>query len=253
MGLLEKIKGLTAQEVRESRELNGANVLTEKERTTLWKKYWEKFDDPIITILLIALGINLVFTFLGKVDWFECLGIFISVMIATWVSALSEYKNEGAFLEIRKEASNVSCKVYRDGNLEEIGICEIVKGDFVLLQAGDIVPADGMVFSGEIKVDQSALNGENKEVAKSIGRNDSEYRSRFIDFWDKSSLFRGAVVCSGQCVMQVCQVGDKTVYGQLNRENGDEERESPLQLKLSELAGKISRFGYMGAATVAVV
>lgn len=250
---MEKVRGLSNREVLESRELNGSNCLSEKEKTTLWKKYWEKFDDPIITILLIALGINLVFTFLGKVDWFECLGIFISVMIATWVSALSEYKNEEAFTAIQKEASNVKCKVYRDGNLNEIEINDIVKGDFVLLQAGDIVPADGKVFSGTVKVDQSALNGENKEMEKCVSVENAEYRTRFIDFWDKSSLFRGAVVCSGQCVMQVAQVGDKTVYGQMSRESGDEERQSPLQLKLSELAAKISRFGYMGAATVAFV
>lgn len=250
---MESVKGLSITEVQESREQNGTNCLSEKERTTLWKKYWEKFDDPIITILLIALGINLIFTFLGKVDWFECLGIFISVMIATWVSALSEYKNEEAFLIIQKEASKVRCKVYRDGNVTEIGIDDIVKGDYVLLQPGDIIPADGEVFRGSIKVDQSALNGENKELEKSVSKEKPEFRSRFIDFWDKNSLFRGSVVCSGQCIMKVSQIGDKTVYGQLSREDEGEERLSPLQLKLSELAKKISRFGYMGAATVAFV
>ncbi len=250
---METVKGLNTDEVRESRQQNGTNRLSEKEKPTFWKKYWEKFDDPIITILLIALGINLVFTFLGKVDWFECLGIFISVMIATWVSALSEYKNEEAFLVIQREASNVRCKVYRSGALTELAIDEIVKGDFVLLQTGDVIPADGRVYSGSIKVDQSALNGENKELEKCVAGESIEYRSRSIDFWDKSSLYRGAVVCSGQCVMEVTQVGDKTVYGQLSCESGEEERQSPLQLKLSELAKKISRFGYMGAATVAVV
>ncbi len=250
---METVKGLNADEVRESRQQNGSNRLSEKEKTTLLKKYWEKFDDPIITILLIALGINLLFTFFGKVDWFECLGIFISVMIATWVSALSEYKNEEAFLIIQREAANVRCKVYRSGALTETAIDEIVKGDFVLLQAGDIIPADGKVFSGSIRVDQSALNGENKEMEKCVATESVEYRSRVIDFWDKNSLFRGAVVCSGQCIMKVTQVGDKTVYGQLSRESGDEERQSPLQLKLSELAKKISKFGYIGAVTVAVV
>ncbi len=250
---MEKIKGLSAEEVEKSRLESGSNKLTEKERTTLWKKYWEKFDDPIITILLIALGLNIIFTFLGKVDWFECLGIFVSVMIATWVSALSEFKNEEAFRTIQREAAQVLCKVYRGGRLSEIGIEEIVKGDYVLLQAGDLVPADGCVFSGKIRVDQSALNGENKELEKTVAENSAEYRTRLIDFWDKSSLFRGAVVCSGQCIMKVQQVGDDTVYGKLSRETEDEERQSPLQVKLSDLARGISKFGYIGAALVVVI
>ncbi|MBE7023973.1 MAG: calcium-translocating P-type ATPase, PMCA-type [Ruminococcaceae bacterium] len=250
---MEKIQGLSTCEAEASRERNGSNKLSEKKKTTLWKKYWEKFDDPIITILLIALGINIVFTFFGKVDWFECLGIFVSVMIATWVSALSEYKNEEAFRSIQREASKVLCKVYRDGALKEIGIDDIVKGDFVLLQAGDIIPADGFVFSGNIRTDQSALNGENEEVEKSEGCDSVVYRTGTVDFWDKSSLFRGAVVCSGQCVMKVMDVGDGTVYGKLSKEDEGAERESPLQLKLAQLAKGISRFGYMGAALVAAV
>ncbi len=248
-----KIQGLSAPEADRSREENGSNRLSEKEKTSLMKKYWEKFDDPIIIILLIALGINIVFTFFGKVDWFECVGIFTSVMIATWVSALSEYKNEEAFRSIQKEASKILCKVYRDGNLKEIGIDDIVKGDFVLLQSGDIVPADGYVFSGSIRVDQSALNGESKEIEKIARETEPDYRTRLIDFWDKNSLFRGAIVCSGQCILKVSQVGDKTVYGQLNRETDDENRQSPLQVKLSDLAKGISRFGYMGAALVVAV
>ena len=251
--MLEKIQGLSTCEAEASRERNGSNKLSEKKKITLWKKYWEKFDDPIITILLIALGINIVFTFFGKVDWFECLGIFVSVMIATWVSALSEYKNEEAFRSIQREASKVLCKVYRDGALKEIGIDDIVKGDFVLLQAGDIIPADGFVFSGNIRTDQSALNGENEEVEKSEGCDSVVYRTGTVDFWDKSSLFRGAVVCSGQCVMKVMDVGDGTVYGKLSKEDEGAERESPLQLKLAQLAKGISRFGYMGAALVAAV
>jgi len=248
-----KTAGLSTREVELSRHTDGTNRLSEKEKTTLMKKYWEKFDDPIITILLIALGVNIVFTFLGKVDWFECVGIFTSVMIATWVSALSEYKNEEAFRSIQNEAAKILCKVYRDGSLHEICIDDIVKGDFVLLQAGDIIPADGYVFSGSIRVDQSALNGESKEIEKIACDTEPTYRTRLIDFWDKNSLFRGAIVCSGQCILKVSQIGDKTVYGQLNRETGDEDRQSPLQVKLSDLAKGISRFGYMGATLVVVV
>ena len=251
--MVEGVKGLNTQEAEKSRELYGTNQLSQKERTTLWKKYWEKFDDPIVTILLIALGINIVFTFFGKVDWFECVGIFVSVMIATWVSALSEFKNEEAFRSIQSEASRVLCKVYRDGGLTQISIDDIVKDDLVLLQAGDIIPADGYVYSGSVRVDQSALCGENKEVLKVVSEGKPDFRTRLIDFWDKSSLFRGGVVCSGQCVLHVTTVGDKTVYGQFNQETEDKERQSPLQVKLSDLAKGISRFGYIGAALVVAV
>lgn len=250
---MEKVRGLSTYEVEESRVKHGTNRLSERERATLWKKYWEKFDDPIITILLIALGINVVFTFLGKVDWFECMGIFLSVLISTWVSALSEFKNEEAFHQIQKEASRTQSKVYRDNSLCQIESDDIVKDDMVLLQAGDLIPADGYVFSGSIMVDQSALNGENKEQQKTAEEKEPIYRTRLIDFWDKSSLFRGAVVCSGQCILKVCQVGDGTVYGRLNQDTGDEDRESPLQLKLSKLAKGISRFGYIGATLVMII
>lgn len=247
---MREVKGLTAGEAARSREKYGTNKLKGKERTTFFKKYMEKFNDPIIIILLVALGINIIFTFFGKVDWFECAGIFASVMIATLVGAFSEFKNEEAFQRIQDDAERIKCKVYRDGALSELLIDEIVTGDFVLLQAGDMIPADGVVYSGSVKVDQSALNGENKEVSKTPSGS-AQGKAASTDFWDKTTLFRGAVVCSGQCVMKVMRVGEATVYGGFSGETRDEARKSPLQVKLSVLAKKISRFGYIGAVTVA--
>lgn len=248
---MESVKGLTQDEVKRSRLENGTNALTHKEPPGFWSKYAEKFNDPIIIILIVALGINVVFTIWGKVDWFECLGIFISVLISTFVGAFSEYKNEGAFQKIQDEASKIRCKVYRDGVLREISGNEIVKGDYVLLESGNLVPADGKIFSGSIFVDQSALNGESKEVKKTAS--ESEPRTTNFDFWDGTSLFRGSVVCSGQCIMEVTQIGDRTVYGRLNRDSQVEDRKSPLQVKLAQLANKISYFGYIGALAVTVL
>lgn len=250
---MEGVKGLSNAEVQASREQHGSNRLTEKKKVTFWQKYWEKFDDPIITILLVALGINVIFTFFGKVDWFECAGIFISVLLATFVSAVSEFKNEETFREIQSEASRIKCKVYREGSLCEVMIDDIVSGDFVLLQPGDLIPADGYVFSGSVKVDQSSLNGENKEIEKHACREEPVYRTRLIDFWDSHSIFRGAVVCSGQCIMRVYEVGDQTVYGRLSCETDTPERKSPLQVKLAALAKSISRFGYIGSALVVFI
>ncbi len=242
---MEKFQGLDEKAVIESRAKYGENILTKQKRQSFWEKYMEKFNDPIIIILLIALGINVVFTFFGKVDWFECFGIFLSVMIATLVGTISEYKNEESFQKIQEEASKSKCKIYRSGVLKEYSWQEVVKGDMVLLEAGDLIPADGFLCDGEIYVDQSALNGESKEVLKnkSVTQEDA-------DFWDKSSLFRGTVVCRGRGVLCVSGVGDTTEYGRLNKESQIDRRQSPLQVKLGVLAKKISYFGYIGAAVV---
>ncbi len=249
---MEGVKGLTQEDVRRSRLEHGTNALTHKKPPGFWEKYIEKFNDPIIIILLAALGINVIFTFFGKVDWFECFGIFLSVLISTFVGAFSEYKNEGTFQKIQDEATRLRCKVYRDGSLREISGNEVVKGDFILLEAGNLVPADGQIVRGSASVDQSALNGEGKEVQKVYAQG-SVSASSAIDFWDKTSLFRGSVICSGQCIMHVNKVGDQTLYGKLNHEASAEDRKSPLQVKLAQLANKISYFGYISALAVTVL
>lgn len=137
---MKNFKGLTHQEAEESRRRNGSNTLTAKKRTTFWQTYWSKFDDPIIIILLVALGINIIFTFFGKVDWHECAGIFLSVLIATFVSSLSEFNNENTFQKLQEEAARILCKVYRDGQLTELPISDLVVDDMVLLQTGDMIP-----------------------------------------------------------------------------------------------------------------
>lgn len=242
---MKTFSGLDDATAKQNRAKYGENILTKQKRQSFWEKYLEKFNDPIIIILLVALGINVVFTFFGKVDWFECLGIFISVMIATLVGAISEYKNEESFQKIQDEASKNRCKVHRDGLLKELLWQEVVKGDIILLEAGDLIPADGFLCDGEVYVDQSALNGESKEVLKTIGEQNNK-----TDFWDKSSLFRGTVVCQGRGVFCVTSVGDATEYGRLNKESQIDRRQSPLQVKLGVLAKKISYFGYIGAVIV---
>lgn len=249
---MRNYKGLTQAEVKESAERNGKNFLTPRERRTFWKTYWENYDDPIIIVLLIALGINVAFAFIGKVDWHECAGILLSVIISTFVSALSEHSNETTFQKLQREAERTVCKVWRDGNLCEIEIGEIVVGDMVLLQAGDLVPADGRVFGGSLSVDQSPLNGESKEAEKTAGDTLSP-KSVLNDFWDKHNLFRGSIVCSGEAVMLVDVVGDETVYGKLTREAQEEMRESPLSLKLGKLAKSISKFGCISAGLIVII
>lgn len=247
---MRSYQGLSQKEAEQSGKDHGKNQLTPKQRRTFWQTYWGQYDDPIIMVLLIALGINIVFTFFGKVDWHECAGILISVLLSTFVSSLSEHNNENTFQKLQDEAGRIDCKVYRDGTLSELSIGELVVGDVVLLQAGDMVPADGWVLSGNVTVDQSSLSGESKEVKK---QGAEKMEGDAVDFWNPHTLYRGSVVCSGECVMQLTTVGDATVYGKLTAETQTVVRESPLSLKLGKLAKSISRFGYFGAILLVII
>ncbi len=249
---MKNFKGLSQREVEESRQKNGNNEFSVKKRTTFLKTYWGKFDDPIIIVLLLALGINIIFTFFGKVDLYECAGILCSVIISTFVSALSEFKNENTFQKLQDEASNILCKVYRDGELKEVSISELVVDDIVLLQTGDMVPADGEICAGHIMVDQSSLNGENKEIKKMSTSVSPVAKLRGVDFWNNHSLYRGSMVCSGECTMRIDAVGDLTVYGGMTHETQGEIPDSPLTIKLRQLAKSISKFGYWSAILLIV-
>jgi len=255
-----KTFGLTDEQVRQSKEKYGDNRLTEQKRETFWQKLLENFGDPMIKILLVALVLNVIFWLLhafwniGDTEWYEAVGIAAAVLIATFVSTFSEYNNENAFQKLQEEASLIKCKVYRNGEIAEIAINDIVVGDCVLLQSGDKIPADGIIVDGNLSVDQSVLNGESKE-AKKIAVPD-DYKpddNEDLDFLNEYKVFRGAVVCSGNAVMEVTVVGDKSVYGQIAKElQIDDDRESPLQVKLTKLANAISKFGYIGGVAIAL-
>lgn len=249
---MRKIMGLTDSEAEESAKKYGKNALTPKKQKTFLQIYFGNYEDPMITVLLIALAMNVIFTFLGKVDWNECCGILLSVIISTFVSALSEYSNENTFRRISEDAENAKCKVYRNDKLCEIRVSEVVKGDLILLQGGDIVPADGRIEYGSISVDQSALNGESKEAEKKFGGRLTEKMS-FNDFWSESNLFRGSVVCSGEARMIADVIGDNTVYGKLTAEAQEKNRESPMTVKLSKLAKSISKFGGVSAVLIVII
>lgn len=246
-----KMQGLTDEQVEKSRKLYGSNRMTEQRREGFLKKLLGNFKDPMIRILCVALGINFVFAILGETAWYEALGIAVAVILAVLVSTFSEHRNEHAFQKLQEEASRILCKVYRNGILLELPIDEIVVDDWILLQLGDKVPADGIMRQGGIQVDQSALNGEAEEAEKvALPNGDLDQKDRF-DFLNPYGLFRGSVVCGGTGVMQVTSVGDSSVYGKLAGELQLEERDSPLKVKLKDLAKTISRFGYLGGMIIA--
>ncbi len=204
----------------------------------------------MIKILLVALVINVIFWIFNQAEWYESLGIALAVLIATFVATFSEYKNENAFKKLQAEASKIFCKVYRNSAIQEVAIDDLVKDDLVILQDGDKIPCDCVIIEGEIKVDQSALNGESVEVTKKVApiATDKDFS---LD--DEFAVFRGSIVCSGEAIAKVIKVGDNTVYGNIAKElQESQDRDTPLKVKLTKLAGDISRFGYIGGIAIAI-
>lgn len=247
---LKNIKGLTNHEAHKSRSRHGANELTEKKKQGLLLKFFSNFGDPIIKILLAALFINIIISIKGE-SWFETVGIGIAIALATLVSTISEYGSEQTFKKLQQEAARIKCKVYRNNELTELYINEIVVGDHVLLQSGDRVPADGYILHGSLDVDQSPLNGESAEVHKS-GKDVPKRALPDLNINNTEHVFRGSIVCNGEAVMIVTVVGDKTYYGSIASQVQEDTRLSPLRIRLTQLAKTISTFGYISAAAVAI-
>ena len=234
------ISGLNDKQVIQSREKNGSNSLIKTKTNSLFKQFIISLSDPMIKILLIALGIKTMFLF-KNFDWFETIGIVIAIFIASFVSTISEYGSEKAFEKLQEEASLIKCKVKRNNKLEQINIEDIVKDDIVFLESGDKVPADGYLITGSIMVDESSLNGESKEVSKYSTTNNISY---------ENTVYRGSIVCDGECLIKVTSVGMNTVYGKLAESLLIKTTTSPLKNRLKKLAEIISKIGYIGAFLV---
>lgn len=247
----KQFKGLTNEEVQKSRGLHGSNKIMEVEGETFWEKFIGNFNDPIIKILLVALALNVVFMLMGKTEWYESVGIAMAVLLATFISTYSEHSNEKGFKKTQEDANKINVKVYRNGSVEEVLIDDIVTGDYIILQSGDKVPADGVLIDGNLKVDNSSLNGESIENKKLPISEDVELETK-VDFTHPNKLYRGQVVCSGEGVMLVKTVGMKSVYGIMAKEMDVEEIASPLQVKLTALADNIGKFGKIGAVVIAI-
>lgn len=225
--------GLTDEEVLISRKEHGSNVVSNNKKNSFLKEYVIALGDPIIRILLIALGIKTIFL-IKQFDWYETIGIVIAIFLASFISTVSEYGSEKAFLKLQEESSKIKCRVKRNGKIIEINIDEVVVNDIVVLEAGDKIPADGIIKSGCIGVDESSITGEAKEIYKNIN----------------DAVFRGTVVITDDAVMMVTKVGNDTFYGNISQELVNEKPVSPLKLRLTELAKIISRVGYVGAFLV---
>lgn len=237
--------GLTREQVEASRQAHGANILTRRKGKSFIRRFFGNLNDPIIRILIGALVVNLIFSFRDG-NFTETIGIGAAVLIASLISTISEHSSESAFARLDEGNDKRLCRVRRSGQIAEIPVNDLVVGDIVLLQPGDTVPADSLLVSGELSVDQSALTGESLEIAKRPGKT---FRA---DPSDSSSVFRGCGIISGEGEASVCAVGDATFIGEISREIQEDPRESPLRLRLAKLAKQISVIGYIMAALVAL-
>jgi len=227
------IKGLSNEEVVESRNKNGDNKITHYKKHTIINLIIESLNDPIIKILLIALGIKILFLF-NDSDIYETIGIIVAIILASVISSLSEYGSEKAFLKLSADSSQIHSKVFRNEKLTNVMIEDIVVGDKILLESGDKIPADGKLINGNIYVDESMLSGETKDKSKE----------------EKSEVFRGSTVTSGRGVMEVTCVGNATFYGKIAKDIQEKSPESPLKNRLNVLAKFISKIGYACAFLV---
>lgn len=225
--------GLNNKEVIESRKMYGSNTLTNKKKNTFLSLLIESLNDPIIKILLIALAIKIVFLF-KETNIYETIGIVVAIFLASFISTISEYGSEKAFERLQSEASIIKCRVRRNSKKEEINISDIVVGDLIYLNSGDKIPADGILISGNLSVDESSLTGEAKEKNKNI----------------EDILYMGSIVLNDNGMMKVTSVGDKTYYGGIASELQEFSPESPLKLRLRGLAKIISKIGYISAFLV---
>lgn len=229
--------GLSDEEVIISRKKYGSNKITKKDQDSFFSLLLESLGDPIIKILLIALGIKVVFLF-QDFDWFETLGIVIAIFIASFISTISEYGSQQAFKKLENDVEKTDVKVLRNNQVCEIPIDDVVVGDIILLSAGDKIVADGNIISGSVEVDESSLNGETKERLKSPTLDEV--------------LYRGSIIVAKEGRMIVTRVGDNTEYGKLALEIQEKQPESPLKIRLRKLAQIISKIGYIGAILVSV-
>ncbi|MDU5564934.1 MAG: cation-transporting P-type ATPase [Streptococcus vestibularis] len=255
---MKKFQGLTSVEVQASKNAHGDNRLSSKEANSLLSIFIEAFQDQWILILLAALGLKIIFNFVGMIfpaigeaNWYEAISLIFAILMSTGFSAVSQYRNEQKFNTLQEEASKTNAKVYRDGKLKEVLVDDIVKGDQILLQSGDKIPVDGIILEGELKVNQAVLNGESEDAKKLPLADQVEPDSS--DLFTELKVFRGTVVTSGEAVMEATQIGDNTVLGSINTSLQEDSKDSPSKEKLNKLAGNIGVLGYSAGAAYSVI
>ncbi len=256
------MSGLKDNQINESRQKYGTNELTKKEQESLLSMFTGAFDDIWIKVLCAALALKVILAVLGMVvpalaggnDVIEIISIVLAIALATGFSTLSEYRNSSRSEALQAEYNKTYAKVVRNGNIANILTSEIVKGDTVLVQAGDKIPADGLIFEGSIKVSQAALNGESRDETKTAA--DSMDEALSTDYSSGHKVFMGSVVTSGEGYMTVTVIGDESKLGIINKAltgNDEEERKDTSSLKLEVVATGIGKLGVSAAAIAGIL
>ena len=245
--------GLTDEQVIASRHEHGHNILTPPKQEPLWKQFLEKFKDPLIRILLVALvlsvGLSIYEYFwlkMGVSILFEPLGIFVAIVLATLVGFLVEVNANKKFRLLNQTDDNVGVKVVRNGHITQVPRCDIVVGDIVILDTGEKVPADGTVIdSYNLTVDESSFTGE----PSAWKTHDTEAASRETEAtYPATMLLRASTVIEGNATMRVERVGDRTEYGKVFRDTQiDNNVKTPLTQQLDRLGRTIARGSYVMA------
>lgn len=244
-----KRNGLTEDEVVKSRKLHGLNLITPPPETPWWKLYLEKFQDPIIVILLVATAISLVFGIIHG-DFTESIGIIVAVLIATGVGFWQEYDAKKKFDAMKTDKDYEPVKVRRNGNVIEISKDQLVVGDVVLLSAGDEIPADIELFHAmDMKVSEASMTGESMAVSK-YPIEEPYSGAGFAP----NLLLRGTTIEQGLGEGIVVKVGDETEIGKTTRQASEEtDNKTPLEEKLDELAGKINIAAFTIAGVMFII
>ena len=250
-------KGLTNEQVEESRKKHGSNVLTPPKKESLWHQFLQKFTDPIIRILLIALGLSIAVSLYqyftteeGLSVLFEPIGIFVAIMLATCIGFAFEVSANKKFEVLNKVSDDEEVKVVRNGNITVIGRKEIVVGDVVIIETGDEVPADGeLIDAFSLQVNESDLTGEpmaTKTIDPKDFKHDATYPSNYV--------LRGSKVIDGHGVMRVDKVGDATEWGKVYKGSQiDNNIKTPLDNQLDELGRIITIASYCIASVIIVM
>ncbi len=228
--------GLQSSQVEELRKTYGANAMTPPVRESLWKQYLQKFDDPIIKILLLAVTISLIVSLVQGSGFLDTIGIIVAILLATGIAFFNEYRSSREFDILNAHRDDMGVKAIRDGHPTSVPSRDIVVGDLILLEAGDAVPADGWLsISDDLNSDESAFTGESEPVRKDI----------------QSRVLKGSFVTAGKGRMIAAAVGDSAQMGLIAASLGiDHATQTPLEHKLEALAGIISKFGYAMAVLI---
>ena len=244
-----RFKGLTDQEVLQSRQKYGVNLLTPPKRPSIWKLYLEKFQDPVIKVLLVAAAFSLLISIIES-EYAETIGIFFAIFLATGIGFYFEYDANKKFDLLNAVGEETPVMVIRNGKVHEIPKKYIVVGDVVILNTGDEIPADGVLLEAvSLQVNESSLTGElmvNKTTDEAHFDEEATYPS--------NSVMRGTTVTDGHGVMCVERVGDATEIGKVARQATEQSQEqTPLNLQLTKLANLIGKVGFTIAILTFVI